>query len=120
VSHFYGELSAYWPVHFWGEGPLLMLIVMLGGIGMGISNPAASNAVLDLIPKKVAAVAGLRGMFRQTGGIFGTATITLLLSHFQDKGLGFQQISFGLGILMLLLIPLTFIIPDMARKRRIH
>jgi EmrB/QacA subfamily drug resistance transporter len=96
---------------------LLTLIVMLGGIGMGFANPAASNAVLDLIPEKVAAVAGLRGMFRQTGGIFGTAAITLILSHFQDKGLGFQQISFGLGVLMVLLIPLTFLIPDMAHAR---
>jgi len=34
---------------------LLALLVMLAGIGMGIANPAANNAALDLIPEKVAA-----------------------------------------------------------------
>ena len=33
---------------------LLIFIVMLGGIGTGLINPAANNAVLDLIPEKVA------------------------------------------------------------------
>jgi EmrB/QacA subfamily drug resistance transporter len=97
---------------------LLSSIVMLGGIGIGISNPAANNAVLDLIPEKIAAVAGLRGMFRITGGVFGTAIAVLVISHFQDKGEGFQQISFIYAILLLVLIPIVFLIPDAAHKRR--
>ncbi|MDD5702045.1 MAG: hypothetical protein PHU23_08320 [Dehalococcoidales bacterium] len=32
---------------------LLAAIVMSGGIGMGVVNPAATNAVLDLLPEKV-------------------------------------------------------------------
>ena len=99
---------------------LLALLVMIGGIGMGIANPAANNAALDLIPEKVAAVAGLRGMFRSIGGVLGTAGLVLALSHFPDKALGLQQIFFYLAFLLLLLIPVVFMIPDMAHERRSH
>jgi MFS family permease len=97
---------------------LLSLIVMLGGIGMGMSNPAANNALLDLAPEKVAAAMGMRGMFRMTGGIFGTAVVILGLSYFPDQALGLQRIVLYFGILLLLLIPITFLIPDTARQRR--
>ena len=97
---------------------LLAMIVSLGGIGIGIANPAANNAVLDLIPEKIAAVAGLRGMFRVTGGVMGTAVVVLLLSHYQDKGVGFQQISLLFGFILLLIIPVVFLIPDSADNRR--
>jgi hypothetical protein len=33
-----------------GDLALLATLVMLGGIGMGIANPAANNAALDLFP----------------------------------------------------------------------
>ena len=99
---------------------LLALLVMFGGVGMGIANPAANNAALDLIPEKVAAVAGLRGMFRSVGGVVGTAGLVLAMSHFPDKALGLQQIFFYLALLLLLLIPVVFMIPDMARERRSH
>ena len=97
---------------------LLALLVMLAGIGMGIANPAANNAALDLIPEKVAAVAGMRGMFRAIGGVMGTAAVTLVLSYFPDKALGMQEIYLGLAFLLLLLIPIVFLIPDMAHERR--
>jgi len=99
---------------------LLALLVMLSGIGMGIAGPAANNAVLDLIPEKIAAVAGLRGMFRSIGGVMGTAGVVLALSCFPDKALGMQKIFLGLAFLLLLLIPIVFLIPDMAQQRRNH
>ena len=58
---------------------LLALLVMLAGIGMGIANPAANNAALDLIPEKVAAVAGMRGMFRAIGGVLGSPSLNAIL-----------------------------------------
>jgi MFS family permease len=97
---------------------LLALLIMLSGIGMGIANPAANNAALDLIPEKIAAVAGLRGMFRAIGGVMGTAGVVLALSCFPDKALGMQEIFLGLALLLVLLIPIVFLIPDMARQRR--
>jgi EmrB/QacA subfamily drug resistance transporter len=99
---------------------LLSVIVALGGIGSGIANPASNNAILDLMPEKVAAVIGLRGMFRVTGGVLGTALVVLILSHYQDKGIGFQQISLVFAIFLLLIIPVVFLIPDSARERQVH
>jgi EmrB/QacA subfamily drug resistance transporter len=97
---------------------LLALINMLGGIGMGLANPASNNALLELAPEKVAAVMGMRGMFRMTGGIFGTAVMVLVLSHYQDGAAGFQQVVFYFGIMQVLLIPLILLIPDATRERR--
>jgi len=99
---------------------LLSVIVALGGIGSGIANPASNNAILDLMPEKVAAVIGLRGMFRVTGGVLGTAIVVLFLSHFQDKGIGFQEISLIFSVFLLLIIPVVFLIPDSARDRKVH
>lgn len=98
-----------------GDLALLATLVMLGGIGMGIANPAANNAALDLLPDKIAAVAGLRGMFRSVGGVLGTAALALALSRASDKAQGLETIFVVLGFLLLLLIPVVFLIPDKTR-----
>lgn len=97
---------------------LLSLIVAVGGIGIGITNPPANNAVLDMYPEKMAAVTGMRGMFRATGGVFGTAVVVLILSHYTNAAGAFQTICLMSGILMLLLIPLVFFIPDIPSRRK--
>jgi EmrB/QacA subfamily drug resistance transporter len=97
---------------------LLAVLVMLGGAGMGIANPAANNAALDLLPEKVAAVAGMRGMFRSVGGVLGTAGLVLALSHYADKAVGMQHILLYMSIVLLFLIPVVFMIPDSAHERR--
>jgi MFS family permease len=97
---------------------LLTLIVFITGIGAGISNPAANNAMIDMFPEKAAAIAGIRGMFRIMGGVIATPLIILVLSRFQDPGVGFQWICLAFAILLLLLIPVVFLIPDMARGKR--
>jgi MFS family permease len=102
--------------------PNLLLLggqVMIAGIGMGINGPASNNAALDLLPEKVAAVAGLRGMFRQTGGVLGTSALILVLSFYPDKAQGLQHIFLGLAVLMALTSMVVFFIPDVARERRI-
>ena len=99
---------------------LLACIVAIVGIGMGIVNPAANNAALDLIPEKVAAVTGMRGMSRAVGGVLGTAAVSLILSYFPDKAQGMQYIYLGFGFMLLLLIPIVFLIPDTARERTRH
>ena len=79
-----------------------------------MANPAVNNAVLDLVPEKTAAVAGIRGMFRFMGGVIATAVITLVLSAIPDQGYGMRLIFIIFGLLLLLLIPVVFMIPDMA------
>jgi EmrB/QacA subfamily drug resistance transporter len=96
----------------------LSLLSLASGVGFGIANPAANNAVIDLVPGKTAAVAGIRGMFRFLGGVLGTAVITLTLSLVSDQAAGMRAIFVVFGVLLLLLIPVVFMIPDMAVRTR--
>ena len=96
---------------------LLASLVALVGVGMGIANPASNNAALDLIPGKVAAATGMRGMSRSVGGVLGTAAVSLVLSYFPDKAQGMQYIYLGLAAIMIIIIPIVFMIPDTAADR---
>lgn len=53
----------------------------LTGFGMGLSVPASNNASLQLAPDQVAAIAGLRGMFRQSGAITAVAVTTAVIAR---------------------------------------
>jgi len=101
-------LSGFW---------LLAAIITISGIGVGLGGPAANNASLDLAPRELAALTGLRGMFRQTGGAIGTAAVVLALSFYTDKAHGLSVIFVALAGVLLLTVPLAFMIPDMARER---
>lgn len=93
--------------------------VLVIGLGGGLIGPSSNNAALELMPGKVAAVTGMRAMFRQMGGVFGAATVVLTLSHFEDKGAGAQIVFFAMGVLLLTVIPVVFLIPDFARERHL-
>jgi MFS family permease len=96
-----------------GVVALLSAIVLLEGVGSGIAVPAASNACIDLMPKRAASITGLRGMFRQSGGTITIAVISLLL---QSIGIakGFCIIFFGMSIILLAIIPFIFALPGRA------
>jgi EmrB/QacA subfamily drug resistance transporter len=53
----------------------------LTGLGMGLSVPASNNASLQLAPDQVAAIAGLRGMFRQSGAITAVSVTTAVIAR---------------------------------------
>jgi len=97
---------------------MLSLLLSITGLGIGIGGPAANNAAIDLMPDAVARITGLRGMFRTTGGVLGTAVIVLLLAHYKDQAQGLEHIFRALAFLILLVIPPVFLIPDGARTRR--
>jgi EmrB/QacA subfamily drug resistance transporter len=101
--------------------PLLPLlsIMALSGLGMGMLIPASNNAALDLMPRRAAVIAGLRGLFNSTGGVVGTAIIVLWLAFSPDKAAGLQAVFSVLGLIMLVSIPLVLLIPDRARERRL-
>jgi EmrB/QacA subfamily drug resistance transporter len=98
---------------FW----LLALVVAISGVGMGLAGPASNNAALDLAPSQAAAISGLRGMFRQTGGVIGIAGVVLTLSFFPDQAQGLAIVFAVLAGVLLLAVPLVFLIPDLARQR---
>lgn len=101
-----------------GNLAFLSLTIAITGLGVGIGGPAANNAALDLMPEAVARITGLRGMFRSSGGVLGTAGIVLALAHFDDQAHGLEVIFTALSFLILLIIPVVFMIPDTARTRR--
>jgi EmrB/QacA subfamily drug resistance transporter len=102
-----------------GTFPLLAAEVALGGVGMGLAAPSSSNALLDLLPERAAVITGIRGVFRSTGGVIGTALIVLALELSPDKAAGMRTIYAVLAVLLLTTVPLTFMIPDTARARRL-
>jgi EmrB/QacA subfamily drug resistance transporter len=80
------------------------------GVGMGVCTPAANNATLQLAPDQAAAVAGLRGMFRQSGAITAVSITAAVLARSVHPGLAQAhvfEVFAGLLILALPLIPLV-------------
>jgi EmrB/QacA subfamily drug resistance transporter len=90
----------------------LCLTAALTGIGMGTAIPASNNAILNLAPGEVAAVAGLRGMFRQSGGIAAVSVTTAILARSTHPGAALAAGFAIFAILMLACIPLTFLVAD--------
>jgi EmrB/QacA subfamily drug resistance transporter len=85
----------------------------ISGLGMGVSAPASNNAIMQLAPDQVAAIAGLRGMFRQSGGIFAVSIATAILNRSLDPGIMQAHIFWVMaGVVAFLAIPLVFTIPD--------
>ncbi|MFV0309935.1 MAG: MFS transporter [Desertimonas sp.] len=90
-----------------GDVPSLMIVVCLLGFGLGLAGPSANQAGLDLVPDQVAAITGLRGMFRALGGALGTAAIASIASRAEAHAAGLER-SFaivavvGLGSLVFL------------------
>jgi EmrB/QacA subfamily drug resistance transporter len=89
-------------------------LLFLAGIGMGITAPAANNACIDLLPERVGTITGLRGMFRQSGSAISIALTSLALESFADMSRGFSIVYFGMGIVMLMTIPVVFAMPKSA------
>lgn len=102
------ELDGFW---------VMAAEVAIVGVGVGLATPASNNASIDLLPDRAAAITGLRGMFRHTGGIVGVSTTTLVLSFFTDQAAGMQAIFLAAALLLQLTIPLAMMIPDSARQR---
>jgi EmrB/QacA subfamily drug resistance transporter len=86
----------------------------LTGFGMGLSVPASNNASLQLAPDQVAAIAGLRGMFRQSGAITAVSVTTAVIARSPGAEAGIMQAHVFLvfaGILLLML-PLVRFVPE--------
>lgn len=90
----------------------LALAAGITGVGMGLSIPASNNASLQLAPDQISAIAGLRGMFRQSGGIVAVSVTTTVLAHAGNGGLAQAHTFLVFAAVLLLIIPLTLLVPD--------
>jgi len=102
-----------------GEVAWLSLLMVMTGTGLGIGQPASNNAALDILPGKIASAAGVRNMFRLTGGLIGTSmvSVTLALYGQAHEVTGLETVFNILAVLNLVCIPIVFFIPDSARMR---
>jgi EmrB/QacA subfamily drug resistance transporter len=82
------------------------------GIGMGISTPASNNATLQLAPDQAAAVAGLRGMFRQSGSITAVSITAAIVARSADPGLAQAHVFFVFAMILLASLPLILLVPE--------
>lgn len=90
----------------------LMVAAGITGVGMGVSVPASNNAGLQLAPDQIASIAGLRGMFRQSGSIIAVSVMTAAATNTTDPGMATAHGFVVLSVLMLASVPLIFTIPD--------
>jgi len=79
---------------------------------MGTSTPAANNATLQLAPDQAAAVAGLRGMFRQSGAITAVSVTAAVLARSAHPGLAQARMFVVFAVIMLGVLPLILLVPD--------
>jgi MFS family permease len=90
----------------------LAIAAAITGCGMGVSVPASNNASLQLAPDQVAAIAGLRGMFRQSGAITAVSITTALVARSSQPGLVEAHVFFAFAILLIAILPLIALVPD--------
>lgn len=84
----------------------------LTGLGFGMAAPASNNAILSLATGDIAAITGLRGMFRQSGGIMCISIITAVAARSADQGLALGRAFIVFGCAIVAVIPLVFRVPD--------
>jgi EmrB/QacA subfamily drug resistance transporter len=101
-------------VHAVGLSPYAWLATAAGvaGLGMGISLPASNNAILQLAPESTAAVAGLRGMFRQAGGITRVSPVAALIARSADPALTQAHVFFAFAAILAFLPLVVFRVPE--------
>jgi Na+/melibiose symporter-like transporter len=94
---------------------VLGIVLFISGVGMGATAPAANNACIELMPKRVATITGVRGMFRQSGSAFSIALASLVLENFTAMNTGFRVVFFGLAAVCLMSMPFIFAMPRSAK-----
>jgi EmrB/QacA subfamily drug resistance transporter len=90
---------------------VLSLIMLLMGMGVGLSAPASNNACIELMPERAATITGIRGMFRQAGGAISVTMATLVLHQSADAATGFRIVFIALAVVMLATLPAIFAMP---------
>jgi EmrB/QacA subfamily drug resistance transporter len=82
------------------------------GLGVGLSTPASNNASMQLAPDQIASISGLRGMFRQAGGIMAVSIVTAILARSPNPGLTQAHVLVVFAAILVATLPLVQMIPD--------
>lgn len=94
--------------------PELWLVIgsALIGAGRGVSQPAARNTSLQILPEESAAIAALRTMGRRIGMVIAVAGVTAVASIFNDQGEAIGLAFAGFAVLVMATVPVIRYIPD--------
>ncbi|GAA4881801.1 MFS transporter [Pseudonocardia benzenivorans] len=90
----------------------LSITAGVAGLGMGAAAPSSNNASMHLAKEQISAIAGLRAMFRQSGGIAGISLTTAILSVAANPGLTQAYVFVAFAVLLLVALPIIFALPD--------
>jgi MFS family permease len=90
----------------------LMVAAGITGVGMGMAAPATNNAVMHLARDEVAAVSGLRGMFRQCGAIIAVSVVTAVGTASSAPAEVTAWAFVVLAVLLVCAVPLVLRVPD--------
>jgi MFS family permease len=82
------------------------------GLGMGVANPAAQNASLQLAPEHAAAISALRATFRQAGAILAVSLATTILARSSDPGLAQAHIFAVFAVILVAILPMLRRVPE--------
>jgi Na+/melibiose symporter-like transporter len=86
---------------------------------VGVAGPASNNAAIDLLPDQVAAISGLRGMFRQVGGIVAVSVVTLLVAQGTNPAHVLPRTFAGLALIAIAATPIIVLgVPERRREPR--
>jgi EmrB/QacA subfamily drug resistance transporter len=96
----------------------LGLSALVCGVGVGIAGPPSNNAAVQLMPDQVAAISGLRAMFRQTGGIIAITLTAVTIGEGPGAGHALGRVFLIFAILTVLLVPAIFRVPERRAPAR--
>jgi hypothetical protein len=77
-----------------------------------VATPAANNATLQLAPEEAAAVAGLRGMFRQAGAISAVSITAAIVARSADPGIAQARVILVFAAIIICSLPLVLLVPE--------
>ena len=90
----------------------LAISAAITGVGMGMALPASNNAILQLAPDQAAAIAGMRGMFRQSGAIISVSIATAIVGRSDDPGVALGHVFLVYAAILLCVLPLVRKVPE--------
>jgi len=90
----------------------LGISALVCGVGVGIAGLPSNNAAVQLMPDQVAAISGLRAMFRQTGGIIAITLTAVVVGSGPGEAQALGRVFLVFAILTVLLVPLIFGVPE--------
>ena len=90
----------------------LALSALVCGVGVGIAGPPSNNVAVQLMPDQVAAISGLRAMFRQTGGIIAITLTAVIIGSGPAEGVTLGRVFLAFAVLTVLIMPAILRVPE--------